>query len=65
LANGVLAASAFHIGAAAADALDRIIYNSTTGALSFDADGVGGAAAVQFADLSANLAMTNGDFFVV
>jgi Ca2+-binding RTX toxin-like protein len=65
LANGVLAASAFHIGAAAADALDRIIYNSTTGALSFDADGIGGAAAVQFADLSANLAMTNGDFFVV
>jgi Ca2+-binding RTX toxin-like protein len=65
LANGVLAASAFHVGAAAADASDRIVYNSATGALSFDGDGSGGSAAQQFATLSAGLALTNTDFFVV
>jgi serralysin len=53
------------IGAAAQDAQDRIIYNSATGALLYDSDGVGGAAAVQFAELSAGLALTNLDFLVV
>jgi Ca2+-binding RTX toxin-like protein len=61
---GYLAVTAFHIGAAAADAGDRIIYNSATGALFCDADGLGGAAQVRFASLSAGLAMTNADFFV-
>ncbi len=64
LAIGTLAAGAFRIGAAAADADDRIIYNSTTGALFFDADGNGGGAAVQFATLTAGLALTNNDFIV-
>ncbi len=59
------AASAFHIGAAAADALDRTIYNNATGALSYDSDGTGAASATQFATLSTRLAMTNADFFVV
>ena len=40
-ALGRLAADAFHIGAAAADAEDRIIYNQATGALSFDVNGTG------------------------
>jgi serralysin len=65
LAAGTLAASAFHTGTAAADALDRIIYNSATGALLFDNDGTGAGAAVQFASVSTGLAMTNSDFFVV
>jgi Ca2+-binding RTX toxin-like protein len=65
LAAGVLAANAFHVGAAAADAFDRIVYNSTTGALSFDADGTGGTAAIQFAHLTAGLGLTNVDFVVV
>jgi Ca2+-binding RTX toxin-like protein len=65
LAAGVLAANAFHIGAAAADASDRIVYNSTTGALSFDADGNGGTAAIQFAQLATGLGLTNADFAVV
>lgn len=64
LSAGTLAASAFVIGAAAADADDRIIYNSATGALSFDADGNGAGAAVQFATLAAGLALTNSDFLV-
>ncbi|MBU4529738.1 MAG: hypothetical protein KUA43_08670 [Hoeflea sp.] len=64
-ATGALAASAFHIGASANDANDRIIYNSGTGALFYDSDGTGGAAAIQFATLSTGLALTAGDFFVV
>jgi Ca2+-binding RTX toxin-like protein len=65
LANGTLAASAFRIGAAAADASDRIIYNDDTGGLFFDQDGAGGAAQVRFATLDPNLALTNAEFFVV
>jgi Ca2+-binding RTX toxin-like protein len=64
LINGVLAAGAFKIGAAATDADDRIIYDNATGALYFDADGNGAGAAVQFAALASGLAMTNADFLV-
>ena len=55
----------FVIGAAAQDADDRIVYDDTTGALLFDSDGVGGAAAVQFAVVNTGLALTNLDFLVV
>jgi Ca2+-binding RTX toxin-like protein len=65
LSSGALAAAAFHFGASATDADDRIIYNSASGALFFDADGVGGATQVQFATLSAQLMLTQNDFFVV
>jgi len=58
-------ADAFVTGSAAVDANDRIIYNSATGALSFDADGTGGGAAVQFATVSAGLALTASDFQVI
>jgi len=46
-----LTASAFVYGTAAADASDRIIFNEATGALVYDRDGTGSAAAVQFATL--------------
>ena len=65
LASGTLAGSAFYIGTAAHDASDRIIYNKKTGALSYDADGKGGGAAVQFATSAPGLALTNADFVVV
>jgi Ca2+-binding RTX toxin-like protein len=65
LGLGNIAAGEFVIGTAALDANDRIIYDSNTGALFYDSDGVGGTAAVQFATLSAGLALTNLDFFVV
>ncbi|MDZ4134386.1 MAG: calcium-binding protein [Paracoccaceae bacterium] len=66
LANGVLSAGAFVANATglAADALDRIIYETDTGFLFFDADGTGAGARVQFATLTANIALTNADFVV-
>lgn len=68
LPDGPLAASAFTVfwvGSPAADGSDRIAYNSATGALMYDADGTGPAAAVLFAQLSTGLALTASDFLVV
>ncbi|MBY0573132.1 MAG: hypothetical protein K2P84_05590, partial [Undibacterium sp.] len=48
---GALSNSALTLGTSATHATDRIIFNSATGALLYDADGVGGVAAVQFATL--------------
>jgi Ca2+-binding RTX toxin-like protein len=59
-----LAAGAFRTGPAATDADDRIIYDSTTGALYFDSDGVGGAAQIQFATLTGAPPITANDFIV-
>ena len=49
---GALVVGAFNTGAAATQADDRIIYNTSTGALVYDADGSGKGAAIQFATLS-------------
>jgi Ca2+-binding RTX toxin-like protein len=58
-------ANAFHVGSAAHDFDDRIIYNVLTGALLYDADGSFSGAAVQIATLSAGLALSASDFVVV
>ncbi len=50
--TGMLAAESFRRGAVAVDADDYVIYDDVTGALYYDADGNGVAAAVQFAALS-------------
>jgi len=63
--DGWLAGGAFTTGAAAKDASDRIIYSKKTGALLYDADGIGGLAAVKFAQLNAGLTLTKSDFFIL
>ena len=60
-----ITASQFTIGAAATDTSDRFIYNRSTGALFFDADGIGSTDQVQIASLSTGLAMNNTDIFVI
>jgi VCBS repeat-containing protein len=65
LALGQLSASAFVVGSAAGDADDRIIYNSATGALYYDADGNGAGAAEQFATVGTGLALTASEFFII
>lgn len=62
--DGWLGSDAFTTGSSARDWSDRIIYNKKTGALLYDTDGIGGAAAVKFAQLSAGLSLTKGDFFI-
>ncbi|HYJ29660.1 MAG TPA: M10 family metallopeptidase C-terminal domain-containing protein [Allosphingosinicella sp.] len=64
LASGALAAGAFATGASASEADDRILYDPATGALLYDADGAGGAAAVQFATAGAGLSLTSASFIV-
>ena len=65
---GTLSVDAFRSGAGittAGDASDRIIYNTTNGALYYDADGTGRGAAIQLADLTGAPNLTFGDFLIV
>ena len=64
LEQGTLSADNFVIGDEAKESDDYIIYNDKTGALSYDADGEGVAAAVQFGTI-ANLAKLAASHFVV
>ena len=43
----------------------RLIYNSATGAVSYDADGVGGAAQVQFATIGKYLGLSASSFALI
>ncbi len=64
---GQLSASAFKetsAEGATVDADDRILYDRSTGALSYDADGSGDGAAVQFATVANRTALTFQDFVV-
>ncbi|MER8386487.1 calcium-binding protein [Mesorhizobium sp. M1380] len=62
---GGLSSDAFFAGTAAHDSSDHIIYNNSTGALSFDSDGIGGASQIQFATLSPGLSLAAGSFLVI
>ena len=64
---GVLSAAAFQANTTgnSADASDRIIYNTESGRLYFDADGTGSIAAIAFAELQPHLALSNADFLVI
>ncbi len=64
LSAGALAADAFVLGTAAADANDRIIYDQTTGQLWHDGDGVGGADATLFATLANKATLEADDFSI-
>jgi Ca2+-binding RTX toxin-like protein len=65
--EGALALGAFHRSAAATavDADDRIVYDTDSGALSYDDDGDGEDAAVQFAQLDSNLTLSAANFLVI
>jgi Ca2+-binding RTX toxin-like protein len=66
-AAGPLAAGAFVNGTAALDANDRILFDSATGNVSYDADGSGAGGAVVFATIQ-NLqggALNQTDFIIV
>jgi Ca2+-binding RTX toxin-like protein len=65
LTVGALASEAFHAGSEANTADERIIYDATTGALIYDADGNADGAAVQFATLSTWLTLSSASFLVV
>lgn len=65
LSRGSLPVDAFVTASSAQDAADRIIYNSATGALLFDADGTGPIAAVQFATVHEGLSLSASDFLVI
>jgi serralysin len=64
---GTLASGAFRANASgtAQTATDRIIYETDTGKLFYDADGFFSGAAIHFAKLSPNLPLQNVDFVVI
>ena len=67
LTAGALGATAFssNINGFATTASQRIIYETDTGFLWFDADGDGAAARVRFADLASGLVMAANEFLVI
>jgi Ca2+-binding RTX toxin-like protein len=64
--EGTLSAVNFHAGSTgmAADDNDYILYNTTTGALSYDADGSGQGVAVEFAVLSTKPQINETNFVI-
>jgi serralysin len=63
--NGALKLAFFHLGTAAADADDHVIYNRATGALIYDSNGNAAGGAVQFATLINRPALQANDFLVI
>ena len=66
LSGGTLSAEAFKdLSVSGINADDRILYDKATGILSYDADGSGTKAAVQFAVIDTKVALTAANFLVV
>jgi uncharacterized protein len=61
---GVLDASRFTLGSSATNTSQRFIYNNKSGALFFDADGLGGTIQVRLAQFVANPGLTHASFSV-
>ncbi|HEY9644191.1 MAG TPA: hypothetical protein V6C57_27100, partial [Coleofasciculaceae cyanobacterium] len=59
-----ISAQSFHIGKHAADSNDYFIYNKSTGALSYDADGNGKGLQIKIAQLSPGLAIAANDLMM-
>ncbi|KAB0265077.1 VCBS domain-containing protein [Microvirga brassicacearum] len=55
----------FWAGTKAHDKDDRIIYDKKSGALYYDADGVGGASQIKFGQVKKGISVTYKDFFVI
>ncbi len=65
---GALTAAEFESGpalVAAATAAGRVVYNTTSGALYYDADGTGGGAAVQIGAFTGAPALVLGEFSII
>ena len=62
---GTMDAGQLVIGANALDPNDYIIYNPSTGTVTYDSDGSGAGQGVQIAQLGVNLSITNADFVVI
>ena len=65
LVNGALSANAFVDGLVATRAQAQVLYDKANGDIYFDADGTGNGAAVKFAVVDDNTALTRADFFVI
>ena len=67
VANGAIPAGTFvaNAGGVAGDANDYLLYNTTTGTVSYDADGNGAGAAVAFVTLVGIPALTAADFTII
>lgn len=66
MATGRLAVSAFaaNLTGTASDGRDRILHDTDSGRLYFDADGTGAGARVQFATIGVGTSLTNADIFI-
>ena len=62
---GALNSSAFVVGTASTTSSEHIIYDSSTGALYYDVDGVGGAAQVQMASMTGAPTLLVSDFILL
>ncbi|MBM6596575.1 calcium-binding protein [Microvirga pudoricolor] len=64
-AGNALKASEFLAGTTAQTAATHILYDAKSGVLSYDADGAGGKAAVQFAQLKAGTILQHSDLILI